>query len=110
MSISSFLVLLEESQQRMKDGWSAELDHRCIHLRRKDSEMIFSPMTAVYWYLTKKEIHRGSFWCEEMESQFGLPWWDINTIVYAQMALGLTYNKKLRNRLLIACNLPADRF
>lgn len=103
---------------RDKENWESwvepkgPLDGRihlngCIHLKRKGSEMLFSPLTSVLYELTGEPIHRGSFWCEELQ-RLGLPWWDILEIAYANIKCGTNYNKVLRNEILMALGLPPE--
>lgn len=97
---------------RDKENWSACVESEeplggCIHLRRKGSEVVFSPLTAVYCKMTNQEIHKGSFWCEELQQQ-GLPWWDVLEIAYTNIKCGTNYNKVLRNEILMALGLPPE--
>jgi hypothetical protein len=80
-----FLDLL--SKIGTSEIWFATISDQCIHIHRRDSNHVFTPLTAVYFQLTGVEIHRGSFWCEEMQD-LGFPWWDINAIEYATIACG----------------------
>ncbi len=85
--------------------WAASIEDKCIHLRRLNSARIYSPLTAVYFELTSEELHRGSFSHPEITERFGLPWWDILDITYAEIccvANGRHYNSKLRIVLLDA--------
>ena len=72
----------------------------------------FSPITAVYYELTKEEIHRGSFWVTEFTERFGFCQWEILDISYAWMALdspGKRYDDWLRNRILQTLGQPEER-
>jgi hypothetical protein len=102
-----FLSLLEHLD---RGEWRAYLDHWDIQLLRNNDEMIFSPVTAVYFTLSGVRIHRGSFWFEEM-CDYGLPWWEIHEIVYASQRLdfGRKYDRVLRNRILEAVGLPKEK-
>jgi hypothetical protein len=96
--------------------WSMRIENGgCAHLRRQGSETIFSPLTAVYYYLMKTqrqktiELHRGTFWVEELTWDFGFPWWEILELSYAWMACscgGRDYNRNLRDRLLSVLSQP----
>lgn len=114
LTIDGFLELLGKLD---KEEWSASVEPRgpldgYISMRRKTSDTIFSPLTAVYFSLTKAEVHRGSFWFEEMTRDFQLPWWDIQEITYAFCKIdtaGVRYKRPLRNKILRALNLPEEK-
>ncbi len=82
----------------------------CIFLARKGSSMIFSPLTAVYFGLTEKEIHHGTFWVKELTEKFGLSCWDALAFSYACTAcdIGFRYDRQLRERILITLKLPSE--
>lgn len=85
--------------------WTATIEKNCLHLRRVESEITYSPLTAVYWHLTGAELHRGSFFHPEITERFRLPWYDILEIVYAEIccvANGKHYSSRLRLRMLSA--------
>ena len=111
LNIAVFLDYLTEIAGDL--NWSAEkTPDRCIHLCRRGSDMIFSPLTAVYFNLTGKEIHRGSFFIEELTKEFGFPWYEILEVSYAYLALdswGKCYNRYLRKDMLEILRLPVER-
>lgn len=85
--------------------WNASVENGCLHLRRKGSAVIYSPLTAVHRHLTEEELHRGSFLHPEISERFHLPWWDILEIAYAEICCvcnGRHYSYTLRLRLLEA--------
>jgi hypothetical protein len=108
LNTEAFLTYL--GQLWATGDWTMHEEDRCIHLWRKGSDTIFSPLTAVYYHLTHVEIHRGSFWVEEFnQGDFQFPWWEILDITYAYMALsagGREYNKKLRESILAHLGIP----
>ena len=107
---STFLEVLSQLDEKQ---WTAWVEPRgpiegCIHLKRVGSEMLFSPITAAYYQLTQEEIHRGSFWCEELQT-LGIPWWYVVEIAYANIKCGTAYNKRLRNDILRSLRLPEEK-
>ncbi len=113
LNVASFLVSLSELDRNIWIAWveSGLTSRGCIHLNRKGSQMPFSPLTAVYFNLTGVEIHRGTFWFEEMTRDFGMSWWDIQALTYASVKIdtqGTRYNRALRNKLLRALSLPME--
>ena len=113
MNTETFFKHLEE--MFLRGGWSAsfgETPHRgCVHLSRHGSEQIFSPLTAVYFHLTGKEIHRGSFWVCELTEEFGMPWWEVLALSYAWADSGANGGRviNLRRRLLVILKLDEWR-
>jgi hypothetical protein len=108
LNTEKFLELLEGLD---RGEWTASDHGKCIHLRRKGSDTLFSPLTAVYFCLERKEIHSGSFWSEELCQEFGFPWWEILEITYAEIACvssAKRYDPHLRNAMLRALGLPED--
>lgn len=77
--------ILDVLRHLPNNAWTASIEDKCVHLRRAGSEMIFSPLTAVYFELTGIELHRGSFWHPEITERFKLPWWEINDIRNAEI-------------------------
>jgi hypothetical protein len=105
LNTATFLLLLRELF--LTGEWTYEvMKNKCLLMKRHGSETEFSPLTAVYFHLTGKEIHRGSFWVEEFgKDQYAFPWWEILDITYAWMACsgsGRDYNKTLRDEMLHA--------
>lgn len=109
VNIDSFILILADLHAT--SDWEATVENRLLHLRRKGSDTIFSPLTAVYFHLSGKEIHRGSFWVEELTNEFGMLWWEILEISYAWIACdcGHRFSRHLRKKLYVALNLPLDR-
>jgi hypothetical protein len=88
--------------------WSAmigEWGH--IQMKRKGSDVIFSPLTAVYFRLTKKEVDRRTYWVEELTKHFGYSSLEILAITYASLRCdtGQKYDRNLRCQLLKAVRL-----
>jgi len=108
LDIEKFLCLL--GYLPVEQGWTASLEKRCIHLRRTGVETIYSPLTAVYYAYTGKELHRGSFLQEEFNEALKCPWWDTLEISYAWTACdcGKNYSRTLRNRMLQVLELPKE--
>ena len=96
--VGYFLVLFNIYWRSNKGKWRV-VDVESMELMRDDSDVIFSPLTLVYFYMTGEEIHRGSFWCEEMTQRFGMPWWDVLKITYAQIGCQ-GHDRNLREDLL----------
>ncbi|MFA6552347.1 MAG: hypothetical protein WCT19_02485 [Candidatus Paceibacterota bacterium] len=88
-----------------------DTERKNILLKRKNSETLFCPLSAVYFFLTGREIHRGSFIFKELTDEFSFPWWEILEIAYAETACNVSrfYDQKLRNRLLGTLNLPLEQ-
>ena len=110
MNMETFILVLSRIDTRQ---WSARVEQKsvfrgCIHINKQWSNMLFSPLTCAYNELTGKQIHRGSFWCEELQQEFGFPWWEILKIAYVQIKYG-DYDKQLRNKILVALELPPEK-
>lgn len=92
--------------------WSSSVEDGCIHMRHARCDIIFVPLTAVYYDLTGIEIHRGSFWVEEMTRLNGFSRFELLRISHATFAcncdsiVGRGYCPKLRDNLLKAVGLP----
>jgi len=108
LNTETFFVILRELD--LGGTWRVSIEDKCIHLRRHGSKTIFSPLTAVYCELTNKEIHRGSFWVEELTQEFGFPWYEVMEISYAWSACscGRAYDKVLRDRILKALDMQVE--
>ena len=100
-NVTAFLATL---RALIRTGmWNVSIEKRCIHLRRVGSDTIYSPLTAVYYHLTGKELHRGSFIHPEITRDLGLPHYLIPEISYAEIACegcGVRYNRDLRDNIL----------
>ncbi len=95
-----------------RQGWTFAVDDGCIHLYNVAFEKtIFSPLTAVYYDLTGRAIHRGSYWAEELCWEFGLKWQDALVISHASTScncdsvVGRGYCQKTRDKMLLALGL-----
>ncbi len=113
LNTDSFIVQLQRLDRSVTwriDPLPTQKDKR-IYMYRRDRNTLFTPVTAVYFHLTRVEIHHGSFWCEEMTRDFGFPPMDIVEIVYAQMGLvcGRSFDPHLRNRILTVLGLPQEK-
>ena len=108
LNTERFLALLQIL--RAQNKWMFLIEDRCIHLRQRESPHIHSPITAVFCFLTGKELHRGSFWHPEITEQFGIPWWEVQEICYASIACdcGRHYNRTLRKHMLEALALSPE--
>ena len=105
LDIKSFLERLAALYSR--GGWTVAIDDRCIHLWH--GELVFSPLTAVYYDLTGEFIHWGSFRVPELTNCFAFPWWEVLAVSYASIACdcaGHQYNRSLRNQMLKALGQP----
>jgi hypothetical protein len=108
LNTERFLALLA---QLSPETWTARKDTPLIHLNRQGSDTLFSPLTAVYYHLTGIEIHRGSFWVEELTRDFGFCRWEILQISYAWSGCDFSfrYDRNLRRTILKTLNLPLDK-
>jgi hypothetical protein len=112
LNTDSFILKL--AQLDFKNRWTVQpydTRDKNLILKLKGSDHLFTPLYAVYCELTGQEIHRGSFWCEELTRDFEMPGYEIVPIVYAQMGLDCAsrYDRHLRNRILEAMNLPKEK-
>ncbi len=109
MNIHSFLARL--ALLRRDSQWTSAVEGGCIHLRHTKCDIIFVPLTAMYYDLTGIEIHRGSFWVEEMTKLNGFSPFDLLRISHATFAcncvsvVGQGYDHALRQRMLNALGL-----
>jgi len=108
-TVASFLESLTELGK--KQDWHAVVNNHVIQLRLDGLDAIFSPLTAVYFALTGKILHPGSFWHSQISEELGLPWWEVNRISYAEIACG--YGNRcdwaLRDQMLEALDLHKER-
>lgn len=80
-------------------------------MRHVGCDTVFVPLTAVYYDLTGIEIHRGSFWVDEMTQLFGFHWSEVIQVSHATFAcncdslVGRGYDRALRERMLNALGL-----
>jgi hypothetical protein len=107
LNTPKFLALLRDLDRGI---WAPRLEGSQIFLKLEGSEWVFSPLTAVYYHLTDKVLHRGSFWMEELTKEFGFPWWEVIDISYAINSSDRSnaLRRNLRRDILRALDLPLD--
>ncbi len=121
LDMELFLIFLHALTHSSEKKWKPRLErpygekNGLIRLKLDEDNMLFSPLSAVYYYLTGIKV-MNSFLMPEMIPFFTLEsgekrWWEIIDISYASDACDVSrlYNRDLRNCLLGALGLPLEK-
>jgi hypothetical protein len=100
------IFLLKHLKESKRNEWFPYVKNGYILLARRYSPFIFSPLTAIFFEITGREIESNSFWCPPME-ELGFDWWNIIEMTAAEIP-GAT-NRHFRNKILVALGLPENQ-